>query len=131
MSNEIENLKLQAGAAKAPLGIVPMRALVGVARVMEDAGAKYAPGNFMAQHVSDAVQSYDSAQLRHRAQCQPLSGIMTPDSFAEFDDDSGLPHIDHMIAGLLILRALLIRDGVLPEDPGIGKRAAAARGIDR
>ncbi len=107
--------------------MVPMRAIVGASRVYEDAGVKYAPGNFMAQSVADAVAAYDSAALRHRVQCQPLSGIVTPESFAAADEDSGLPHIDHMIAGLLILRTLLIRDDVLAEDPGVGKRAKEAR----
>jgi hypothetical protein len=118
----IENLKLIAGASKPPIGIVPMHALFGVARVLEDSGCKYAPGNFMAQSVSEACESYDSAQLRHRIKCTPLSGLATPESYAALDDDSGLPHIDHMISGLLILRTLMIRDGVLPEDPGQGKR---------
>lgn len=126
-TNAIENLKLVGSSArKAPLGIVPMHGLVGVSRVLEDSGVKYSPGNFMAQSVGDAVESYDSAQLRHRLQCTPLSGLVTPATYAALDDDSGLPHIDHMLAGLLILRTLMIRDGMLPEDPGIGKRKQAA-----
>lgn len=124
--NAVENLKLRAGAAKPPIGIVPMRALVGVSRVLEDSGCVYAPGNFMAQPVHDAASSYDNALLRHRMQCQPLSGLVTPESYAALDDDSGLPHIDHLIAGLLILRTLMIRDGMLPADPGVGKRKRAA-----
>lgn len=125
--NEVENLKLSAGASKAPIGIVPMHALYGVARVLEDSGVKYAPGNFMSQPVSDACASYDSAQLRHRIECSNLSGLVDPTSYAALDDDSGLPHIDHMIAGLLILRTLMIRDGMLPRDPGQGKRKIASK----
>lgn len=121
------NLKLTSDSMKKPpLGLVPMHALVGVCRVLEDSGIKYTPGNFMEQAVSDAVEAYDSAEMRHRLLCTPLSGIVTPETYAALDSDSGLPHLDHMIAGLLILRTLMIRDGVLPEDPGMGNRKRAS-----
>lgn len=130
-TNEVENLKLRAGANKAPIGIVPMHALLGASRVLQDSAVKYAPGNFMAQSVADACESYDSGWLRHRILCSPLSGLVTPQTYAALDADSGLPHIDHMIAGLLILRTLMIRDGVLPEDPGQGVRYLAAANGER
>jgi hypothetical protein len=124
--NSVGNLKLRGTSKhKVPLGIVP-RATAGIARVLEDASVVYAKGNFLAQPLADAIEAYDSAMLRHRAACTPLSGIVTPESYASLDDDSGLPHIDHMLAGLLILRTLMIRDGVLPEDPGMGKRYRAS-----
>lgn len=120
------NLKLRgASMTKPPLGIVPMRGLVGVSRVLEDGYVHYAPGNWAEQPLDAAAQAYDNAEQRHRAQSQPLNGLMTPESLATIDPDSGLPHIDHQIAGLVILRSLMIRDGVLPEDPGMGKRKRA------
>lgn len=123
----MENLKLRSGSmAKPPLGIVPMRALVGVARVLEDGYVFYAPGNWAEQPLEDAAQAYDNGEQRHRMQSQPLNGLMTPQSLATLDADSGLPHIDHQIAGLIILRSLMIRDGVLPEDPGLGNRKRKA-----
>lgn len=122
-----QNLKLiGASATKPPLGNVPDHALVGVSRVLEDSAVKYAPGNFLAQPIEDAIEAYDSGWLRHRLRCRPLSGVVNAAAYAALDDDSGLPHIDHMIAGLIILRTLMIRDGVLPEDPGMGKRKRAS-----
>lgn len=127
MSNAIENLKLRSGSmSKPPLGIVPMRALVGVSRVLEDGYVFYAPGNWAEQPLADAAQAYDNGEMRHRAGCQPINGLMSPAALAALDPDSDLPHIDHQIAGLVILRSLMIRDGVLPEDPGQGKRKRAA-----
>jgi hypothetical protein len=126
MSNEVENLKLRAGASKAPVGIVPMHPLFGMSRVLEDSAVKYAPFNYMAQSLVDALESYDNAVLRHRILCTELGGRVTPETYAALDDDSGLPHIFHMIDGLMILATLMIRDGVLPLDPGTGKRKLAS-----
>ncbi len=121
------NLKLVgASATKPPLGIVPMHPLVGVSRVLEDSAMKYAPYNYMVQPVLDAIEAYDSAELRHRLASTLLGGQVTPESYAALDPDSGIPHIFHRIAGLLILASLLIRDGVISEDPGMGKRKRAA-----
>jgi hypothetical protein len=124
--SEIENLKLRGGSmAKPPIGIVPMHPLKGVARVFEDSAIKYAPGNYMAQGIEDAIEAYDSAELRHRLDTTPLSGLVTPESYATLDPDSGLPHIFHRIADLLIVATLMIRDGVIEADPGQGKRKRA------
>ncbi len=127
MSNEVNNLKLLGtSASKPPLGIVPAHGLVGAARVLEDSAIKYAAGNWIAQSADDAASAYDSAQLRHRLARTPLSSVVMAADFAALDADSGLPHIDHEITGLLILRTLMIRDGVLPEDPGQGLRKRAS-----
>lgn len=123
----VGNLKLQgASMSKAPLGIVPMHPLKGVSRVFEDSDVKYAPGNFMEQACADALAAYDSADLRHRLESMPLSGRVTPESYATLDPDSGLPHIFHRISDLLIIATLMIRDGLIPEDPGMGKRKRAS-----
>lgn len=126
MPNEVENLKLSVGASKPPVGIVPMHPLLGVARVLEDAGVKYAPFNYMAQPLADALESYDNAELRHRIETTLHGGQVTPESYAALDADSGLPHIYHRIAGLLILASIMIRDGVIPADPGQGRRKRKA-----
>lgn len=125
--NAAGNLKLRgASATKPPLGIVPMHPLVGVARVLEDSGIKYAPFNYMTQPTIDALEAYDSGELRHRLASTLLGGQVTPESYAALDPDSGIPHIYHRIAGLLILASLMIRDGLLSADPGMGKRKRAA-----
>lgn len=124
--DQASNLKLRLnGPSKPPLTLVPYHALVGVARVLEDSEIKYSPQNYIEQSLADAAAAYDSAQLRHRLASTPLAGGITPESLAAIDADSGLPHIDHMISGLLILRLLLIRDGLLAEDPGPGRRKRA------
>lgn len=127
--NAAGNLKLRgASATKPPIGIVPMHPLVGVARVLEDSATHYAPFNYMAQPVLDALEAYDSAELRHRLASTLLGGQVTPESYAALDPDSGIPHIYHRIAGLLILASLMIRDGMLAADPGMGKRKRASFG---
>lgn len=131
MSNEVENLKLRAGKSKAPLGIVPLRMLYGMARVLEDSACKYAPYNYMAQPLKDALESYDSALLRHRIACTLIGGQVTPESYAELDEDSGLPHIFHLLTGLTILATLMIRDGNLPLDPGPGRRKRKQDAIEQ
>lgn len=124
-SNQVENLKLSgASASKPPLGELPYRALIGAARVMACGARFYAEGNWIAQSAADAARAYDNALMRHRVLCTPLTGYATPETYAALDEKSDLPHIDHMIAGLLILRTLLIRDGYLPEDPGFGNSPA-------
>lgn len=121
-----ENLKIAAGASKPPVGIVPLHPLLGMARVLEDSSVKYAPFNYMVQSVAEACESYTSAELRHHIQSTLLGGQVTPESLAAIDEDSGLPHIFHRITGLFILATLMIRDGIIPADPGVGKRKRAS-----
>ncbi len=106
------------GAKKPPLGILPLRALVGAARVLANGDAKHAPGDWIKIPLLQALKVYTDAELRHRSATQELSGLFTAESFSNLDAESGLPHIDHQIMNLIILRALMIRDGILPEDPG-------------
>lgn len=111
--------KTTAPTRKPPIGLIPMRALVGTARVMEAGNVGRAPGNFVEIPLADGVRAFDDAFARHRLSMQPLSGVVTPASLAAIDPDSGLPAIDHLIANLLILRTLMIRDNVLAEDPQV------------
>lgn len=118
---EIDN-KLRTAGAKPDLAIIPMEALLGTARVLTWGGLEYAPGNFHAAHLSDgAGPRYISAGMRHLMGIQLPSGLHTELSLATLDDKSGLPHIDHAIASLLILRSIITKCAALPADPGPGK----------
>lgn len=114
--------KIKTAAGKAPLGLVPAQALVGAARVFEYGARKYAPGNYYSASLSDgAGRRYVSAALRHLAEMQLPNGLHTADSLAAIDPESGLPHLDHVLCGLMMLRSILVKDGVLPADPGPGR----------
>lgn len=112
-------------ARKAPLDLVPLRALVGAARVLAHGNTKRkpdgtprAPGDFIERPL-DGV--FFASYLRHTMELQLLNGTVTPASMAVRDVDTDLPTIDHAICNLLIIRTMLVRDGLLPEDPGAGR----------
>lgn len=113
--------KIKTAAGKAPLGLVPAQALVGPSRVYGYGARKYAPGNFHTATLEDgAGQRYVSAALRHLADMQLPNGLHTPESLAALDPESGLPHLDHVICGMMMLRQIMVKGGALPVDPGIG-----------
>lgn len=113
--------KIKTAQGKAPLGLVPAQALIGPARVYGYGARKYAPGNYYNATLDDgAGQRYVSAALRHLAEMQLPSGLHTPESLATLDPESGLPHLDHVICGLLMLRTIMVKGGALPVDPGVG-----------
>lgn len=117
-----EDFKTKAAEKKVPLAMVPLKALMGAARVFGYGAKKYAKGNFLKATMEDgAGERYPSGALRHLAEIQNLDGTFDTKSLAEPDDESGLPHIDHWICGLIMLRAIMIKEGVLPADPGVGK----------
>lgn len=116
------DLKVSKAAAKAPLGMIPLRALTGTARVFQYGGKKYAPGNFLLASKDDgALDRYASALLRHLEGMQDPNGLFTAATVAEVDEESGLPHIDHAICSLIMLRSIAMKDGLLKVDPGQGK----------
>lgn len=118
--------KTNAAAGKAGLGMIPQRALIGPARVFGYGARKYAPGNFHTATLDDgAGQRYVSAALRHLAEMQEANGLHTPSSLAALDPESGLPHLDHVICGMLMLRAIMVKSGALETDPGVGLDPAA------
>lgn len=113
--------KIKAAAGKPPLAMIPLRALKGVARVFGYGAKKYAPGNFLTAQLEDgAGERYPSALLRHLSDIQEPNGLFTTESLSALDPESALPHIDHAICGLIMLRAILTKEGALPEDPGVG-----------
>jgi hypothetical protein len=125
--------KIKTAAKKPRLGLIPRKALIGVARVFGYGAEKYAPGNFLTATLDDgAGERYSSGLERHLSEMQGMNGLYTPGSLASIDEESGLPHIDHAICGLLMLRAIATKDGALPVDPGEGAEPpkAVTGGVD-
>ena len=116
-----DDLKIKTAAGKVQLNMMALRALKGCTRVFTFGGKKYKVGNYLKATMADGAGArYMGALLRHMADLQGLDGQFTPESLANLDPESGLPHIDHMLCGLIMLRAIMIKDGVLAEDPGEG-----------
>lgn len=114
--------KIAQAETKVPFSYIPLRALKGVARIFAYGRKKYAAGNFYLATLEDgAAERYLSAMLRHLSDCQKPDGTWDVQSLGKLDAESGLPEYDHILSGLLMLRAIMTKDGVLPEDPGPGK----------
>lgn len=113
--------KIRTSSGKAPLNLVPLRAITGAARVFGYGAKKYAAGNYHTADDDQIANRYIGGLLRHLADCQRPDGLYDWTSIATgLDPESGLPHIDHAICGLLMLRALATKHGALPADPGAG-----------
>lgn len=110
MTTELADLKIKTAAGKVPLQLLPLWALKGLARVFEYGAKKYAPGNWILARDQEAIDRYIGAALRHIAEMQLDAKLL--------DRESGLPHIDHAIASLVMLRGILIQHHDLDEDPG-------------
>lgn len=118
---EKQDSKIAFAAKKVPLMFIAMQAIYGVARVFGYGRKKHGAGNYLLASLSDgAGERYMGALLRHASEMQNLNGTWDAKSLAALDEESGLPHLDHMIATLIMLRGILIKDGVLPLDPGEG-----------
>lgn len=114
-----EDLKRKSAAGKAPLQLLQLYALVGAARVREYGDSKYEPGNWLnAEDVEETYARYAGAALRHMMDMQSYAGRFTGESCASTDLESELPHIDHAIMSLVMLRELLMKYDHLSEDPG-------------
>lgn len=118
-----DDLKRKTAAGKPPLQLLQLYALTGAARVREYGDSKYAPGNWLrAADEPETYQRYAGAALRHISAMQGEGGNFTAASCAYEDlpseGGSGLPHIDHAIMSLVMLRELLIHHNHLPVDPG-------------
>lgn len=111
--------KIKTSAGKPSLNLIPLSALVGVARVFGYGTTKYAPGNYLRAIDDDIGNRYIGGALRHCASLQRPDGLYDLESLATVDNESGLPEIDHMLCGLIMLRAILVERGVLPVDPGL------------
>lgn len=117
------DLKVGRRGLKAPLHWVPMWALHGVARVFDYGARKYAPGNWVKAanepDPSAALEDYLSAAQRHWGAVQQVDngGVAKWDAI---DDESGLPHIDHLLCSLLMARGIGVLSAAMPQDPGPG-----------
>lgn len=86
------NPKDSIGLTKAPLSYLPPAALVPVAMVMRNGAEKYGRTNWREHSLLRTV--YLEAALRH---------VFADLDGEEIDPESGLPHVAHAVAGLLIL----------------------------
>lgn len=113
--------KIGQAEKKPPLALIAASCLTGASRVKGYGAKKYQPGNWHKAALADGAGArYISALLRHVGSMQEPNGLHTAASLAALDEESGLPHIDHAICGLLMLRGILIKEKALAEDPGIG-----------
>jgi hypothetical protein len=118
------DLKISAAKHKAPLHLIPLHALIGLARVIEYGAVKYNPGNWVNNPGDDAHALYVGACLRHLKDMQEAGGLRTRAGAVVLDAESCLPHLDHAIASLVMLREILTINGDLPADPGPGRPPA-------
>lgn len=109
-----QDLKIGTSEKKPPLSLCPLGSLAGESRVRQYGNKKYADGNYLTADASkETVRRYISGVLRH------LSVVQT-NGVDALDEESGLPHLDHAIVGLRMLREIATKHGVIPEDPGEG-----------
>jgi len=109
MTTATTDLKIKTAEGKVPLQLLPLWALFGLARVFAYGATKYAPGNWLLASDQAAIDRYIGALLRHVSEMQ-LDVQAT-------DHESRLPHIDHAIASLVMLRGILIQHFDMEEDP--------------
>lgn len=114
------DLKVETAKSKPPLQLIPLHALVGLARVIEYGAVKYAPGNWINNPGDGAPALYVGACLRHLAEMQDHGGTHSIAAAVYRDAESGLPHIDHAIASLVMLREILTVHRKMESDPGPG-----------
>jgi hypothetical protein len=124
--------KIALAALKVPLYLLPLRALQGVARVFGYGAKKYAKGNWALATDDDAAERYAGAILRHLEGMQNPNGTFTGYSASQADPESGLPHLDHLLASAIMLRGILqtrrypTAVPFLAEDPGPGRAPPGA-----
>lgn len=112
--------KIKSAAGKVPLDLIPLRTLKGAARVFEYGAKKYARGNWYSATDDEFTHRYVGGALRHLSDAQNPDGTFDFESMCARDLESGLPEIDHLLCGLMMLRGLLTKRNVLPADPGVG-----------
>jgi len=86
---------------KAPIHLVPSQCIIGVAKVMGYGKDKYDEYNYRKGEGLDYMRLYDAAQ-RHM-----LAWSLGED----IDPESGLPHLDHAAASIMMLHDLQSRGG--------------------
>lgn len=91
-TDKVVNPKDLIGATKAPLDLVPWGAVVQVAPVFAVGAKKYGPHNWREYKIQR--MTYLAAALRH---------LFADIDGQTIDPETGLPHVAHAIAGLMIL----------------------------
>lgn len=120
--------KISRAAKKPAMFLIAWRSLIGVARVSAYGAKKYLPGNWYNATLADgAGERYLSAAGRHLMEMQLPNGTCTRESLGALDHESMLPHIDHAISSMIMLRGLLVKESVLPQDPGEGNEPPQAK----
>lgn len=102
---------------KPRLDLIPWPAVLGVARVMERGLSRYAPHSWRSGRIEDTRLA--AAAIRHLVAW--LSG-------ADADHESGLPHLDHAAANVLMLSSR-ISLGVRVDDRFSSSPTAAPPGL--
>ena len=77
---------------KPQMDLVPLSSAYAVAQVLTFGAKKYSANGW--KDVPDARARYTAAMLRHMTQVQDGE---------EFDEDSGLPHLDHIACNAMFL----------------------------
>jgi hypothetical protein len=105
--------------SKPPYELLPQLALAGASRGLQHGDAKYGTGNYMeAPRSADTVKLYVAAIYRHLAEIQGADGKW--EGIHSKSEDSGIPHIHHAMADMMILAAIF---GI--GDPGQSKLLAS------
>ena len=94
MSTDGINPKDKIGSKKVDLSLIPTSALVEVARCMENGAKKYGPFNWRNPDQKVQYMTYISANIRHAL------SFLDGENYAS---DSGLSHLAHACAGLMVL----------------------------
>ena len=97
---------------KNPLNKVPLKALQGTALALEFGDSTYeGEGNWIVKPADQTTltQNFGSI-MRHLSDLQNLNGTFTLGSVHNVDVASKLYSIDHLIARLLIVRAIFIKE---------------------
>lgn len=106
------------GAKKVDLSLVPSAGIIGMARCMMNGAKKYGPYNWREEGKPVQTMTYLSAAMRH------LLAYIDGEDKAQ---DSGENHLDHIMAGLAVLRDAQACGNCIDNRPIKG---AAARLID-
>jgi hypothetical protein len=114
-----EDGKIRAARGKVALELIPLRVLTGMARVFGYGAKKYERGNWHLADDGNAIGRYIGAILRHLGEVQRPDGTYDLEQLMVVDAESGLPHIDHALCSLVMLRGIAIKLGA-PADPGEG-----------
>lgn len=104
---EAVNPKDLAGRAKPQLHLIPLPALLPVARVMELGAAKYGPHNWRDTPI--AHTPYISAMMRH---------LIAYSGGEDLDPESGQSHLAHIASGAMILLDAVLAGVAKDDRPG-------------